>query len=514
MALQKNGSIEEALSKLRNEDLEYIVIGSFLTDGTEEAQSYINTLRAEAFTTPDLRTLYTHIKRMRQEEEAIDFITLFSELQKYSSPEEAQRLNLISIECTSRVASTANLQTHIAILTDLYKRRELIRTRYKSLDRLGDTALPLEDILREEAEAENLLQTERGAKYKHLLNVVTEEERLERLKNRQRDLRTRYEFTLPSGDKERLTLPSGALTFVCAPTSHGKSTLLQNIALQIAQTPESGDTSGDTLYFTFEEDDDSVYMQLLNKYTSTELCRGNNNLRTIANYYQTGTAKYVRSEALPTFNQKRHSFNALLTSGKLRLYYEDYDSGELAEAIKETSRLLQNRGGKLKAVFIDYIQLLTIRGSKLQRREELRDIAQSLRKLAISLQIPIVVAAQLNRETRSPLDLCNENIAEAADLEREANKILCLWNTSFKARKSEKNSKEIEEFEAANNISLGTSGKIYAILTKNRGSVRGIEAVFNYNGNTGVIEANAPEDTPEQANLFPDPNEDPDLTPF
>ena len=73
-----------------------------------------------------------------------------------------------------------------------------------------------------------------------------------------------------------------------APTSHGKSTLLQNIALQIAKA----EGEGTTLYFTFEEDGDSVTLQLLNKYIGEELCKNyssshSNNLRAITHYFRT-----------------------------------------------------------------------------------------------------------------------------------------------------------------------------------------------------------------------------------
>ena len=100
------------------------------------------------------------------------------------------------------------------------------------------------------------------------------------------------------------------------------------------------------------------------------------------------------------------------------------------------------------------------------------------------------MAAQLNREANSPLELHSQKIAEAADLERIANKILCLWNTSFVAQKSKDRAKELEALETKHGFKLGEGGKIYAKLTKNRGGVVGLEAVFNFNGNTGVIEGN------------------------
>lgn len=345
-----------------------------------------------------------------------------------------------------------------------------------ALQMMGEAALELRRI-------------DSRAKYSHLLALPTEESLLQRLQNKQRELPTLYELS-NGRDTEQLTLPSGAITFICAPTSHGKSTLLQNLAIQVAQT--KGD--GAVLYFTFEEDGDAVTIQMLNKYIGTDLCRNyssrqSNNIRALRDYFKTGEPHFIREEAKSVFSQKKAEFfKKYYNSGKIRIYYEDYDSAELIEAIRSISSQT-----KVKAVFIDYIQLLRSRAyqkAHLQRTEELKEICKDLKNLSIETQLPIIVAAQLNREATSPLELHSQKIAEAADLERIANKILCLWNTSFVAQKTEGNKKKLEAMEAKLGFKLGEGGKIYAKLTKNRGGVVGLEAVLNFNGNTGVIEGN------------------------
>ena len=143
---------------------------------------------------------------------------------------------------------------------------------------------------------------------------------------------------------------------------------------------------------------------------------------------------------------------------------------------------------KIKAVFVDYIQLLYKSGNKAQRTEELKEICRDLKNLAVEEKLPIVVAAQLNREAKTPLELHSQNIGEAGDLERIANKILCIWNSAFSARKSKETSQdELDTLQKELSFMLGKGGKIYAKLTKNRGGAAGLEAVFDFNGNTGVI---------------------------
>ena len=352
-----------------------------------------------------------------------------------------------------------------------------------------------------------LKQTSSREKYSSLLANQSGESLSNRMKKKQGEIPTLYEFSHPiTHEKERLCIPSGAITFVVAPTSHGKSTLLQNLALQVTKSSHDGAV----LYFTFEEEGDSVTLQLLNKYMDEELCRNyssttSNNLRAITHYYRTGEDRYIAKEKLSVFHQKLNTFmTSLYDSGKLRLYYEDYDSNELIEAIRFISSQT-----KVKAVFIDYIQLLSKNGCRLQRTEELKAICKDLKNLCVSTQLPIVVAAQANREVTSPLEMHSQKIAEAADLERIANKILFIWNSNFAAQKSKDSKSEIETFETRTGIKLGEGGKIYAKLTKNRGGVVNLEAVLEYNGNTGVIKPNCNAVEPEQSTLsFEDPDED------
>ena len=435
-----------------------------------------------------------------------------------SIPDQTERdLVLLSYskiidEAISEDALKAVADEERAIDDSLRKKQQATEASNKAASLLKDGKV--DEALSVMGEAYTSLQ-KIGArqKYSSLLALPSESSLFNRMKNKQGELPTLYEFEHPTThEKERFTLPTGAITFIVAPTSHGKSTLLQNIALQIAKA----EGEGTTLYFTFEEDADSVTLQLLNKYMGEEFCRNyssshSNNLRAITHYYMTGEDKYIAKDKVSIFHQKLNTFtDSLYNSGKLRLFYEDYDSTELIEAI----RYIHSQT-KVKAVFIDYIQLLSKNGNRKQRTEELKDICKDLKDLCIETQLPIVVAAQANREVTSPLEMHSQKIAEAADLERIANKILFIWNSNFAAQKSKDSSKEIEAFEKRTGIKLGNGGKIYAKLTKNRGGVVNIEATLDYNGNTGVMKPNCNAVEPEQATMsFEEPDDYDEDSPF
>lgn len=315
-------------------------------------------------------------------------------------------------------------------------------------------------------------------KYAELCVTDTMADFARRRNNRPQALATEYKLG-KYREEETFTLPTGAITFIVAPTSHGKSTMLQNLALQIARQPEEGAV----LYFTFEEEADSVKLQLLNKYIGEELARGGNNLNAIDHYYSNGFDKrYIQEAKHDLFLERESAFwTDIIESGKLQVFYRDLYAKELVEAIRYL-----NTERKVKAVFIDYIQLLYTAGNNKQRYEELKDICNSLKALAIELNVPLVIGAQARREVKSPTVIASQQISEASDIEKIANKILFLWNGAFKSMKEKDDAKALAEWQK-DNFELGDRGKIYAKLVKNRGGNVNIEAVLNFDGNTGLI---------------------------
>jgi DNA primase len=288
------------------------------------------------------------------------------------------------------------------------------------------------------------------------------------------------------------------LTYIGAQTSHGKSRMLENLALNLATDTR---TDGDILYFSYEENKDDVTAELLNIYANIKI--SNNPLRTIKSYLSKGTFEYFASNtSVADFQARERAFISLIESGKLRIFDEHFYSNELVSFIKLISSKI-----KIKAIFVDYVQLMNRRGSTANRKDELKDICGDLMRLANELQLPIILACQLNRQATSPADMNVQNIAEASDIEHSANIVMLLWNSVVKPLPdntyNKSGNKEREELEDRGFI-VGEAGKIYAVLAKNRGGERGIDAVFTFKGETGKITST------EQDSGFtsPEPNEE------
>lgn len=109
----------------------------------------------------------------------------------------------------------------------------------------------------------------------------------------------------------------------------------------------------------------------------------------------------------------------------LKVVYCDYDVTELIEAIRHQH---ESTGGNVSAVFIDYAQLLYKEGDeRLQRYEQIKSIVDDLNKLAQSLNIPIICAAQFNQSKEEPITMSEKNIGEGRTFPRLQPQLLaCL----------------------------------------------------------------------------------------
>ena len=175
---------------------------------------------------------------------------------------------------------------------------------------------------------------------------------------------------------------------------------------------------------------------------------------------------------------------------------------------------------RVKAVFVDYIQRMRIKGSSKPKNQMFCDIGDAFQDLATELGLPVVMAAQLTRETKSPIEMFNESIAESADLERVGNTIICLWYASYIpdsrgewVATKEKDGKDKTQPKSKEQLHIedlgfeeGNPGQLYAILTKSRHATRGLDTILDFDANTGRIKDG---NRGQQELNFIDDNDDP-----
>jgi len=330
----------------------------------------------------------------------------------------------------------------------------------------GETDKALELL---DSKVKEIKLKDKATEFSSLMKPIKEDELKERQANKPESLNSGYNI-----GGEPLLLPSGAISIFTAPTSHGKTTFLINLALNVATA--SPDT--ETYLFSYEEDGDSILINTLNTYLDEEI--STNNRRTLKNYFTTGSTEYIKSQSKGYFTSTKDKFfRELINTRRLNIHYSSYNSDTLIEAIRYL-----HKHAKPGAIFIDYIQLLNLPEGKYKtysRQEEIKEICIALKDVAVETGLPIILGAQFNREVVNQLRIHATKIGEAGDIERIANLIVGFWNNNFKPLATE------GELNDINIKGATTPDTIYTTILKNRGGRVGLEEILSFNGNTGRI---------------------------
>ena len=303
-------------------------------------------------------------------------------------------------------------------------------------------------------------QRDKATEFSKLLVPIKQEELRERLTNQPESLDSGY---IIAG--EPLLIPAKAISVISAPTSHGKTSFLINLALNVSRL----NTNKEFHFFSYEEDSDSILINALNTYLDTPL--SGNNRTTLTNNFAGRNSK--------TIEGKDRFFQELIDTKRINIHYSNYTVDVLLDAIRYL-----HKNANVGAIFIDYIQLLNQPGGKYKtysRQEEMKQICIELKDLAVETKLPIIVGAQFNRTVQNHLQIHATRLGEAGDIERIANLIVGIYNNNFTPIGTEGELSEI----ARRNIFIPNT--LFTTILKYRGAKAGGEELLTWNGNTGKI---------------------------
>lgn len=309
--------------------------------------------------------------------------------------------------------------------------------------------------------------------------------------------------------REELTLNAG-LTFICAYRGHGKTSFLNNIALNEVERNIHLGNDKRVLYFSYEVDKRRLIADLLNTYVNdTEISR--NPLNSILSYFKgkqyTMFAEYLhggrrRKDGETTIHHfetcKDKFFRQYLSSGRLAVVEENYKVGKLLDAIK-----YYVSSHPVSLVCIDYAQLLYSEDYTRQRTEEIKAVVNDIKDFANKEGIPFVMACQFNREVHSPVSVDTSNIGEGGDFERIADTCIGLFNLKELHPLPNKKDEDKEAKKLLQDLGVHSyekeeslkpiQGKLFARLLKRRYGYYPLDTILEWEGSTKKITPNAPE---------------------
>lgn len=291
-------------------------------------------------------------------------------------------------------------------------------------------------------------------------------------------------------ENEPLLIPSAAITFVAGSTSHGKSVLLANLMLNLADRYPHKNFH----LFTYEVDQERYVANLFNSFIGDEQLAFNN--RESIEHLLRGKDKITRRDrTYPLFKPGKDvlvmtrmgQFSELIESGRIKVHYVTYDSDVLNDAIRHLART-----EPVGAVLIDYVQLISMPTGKLRnpsRQEELKQMSIDFKDVTLETKLPLIFGAQFNREVTNLANMHATKLSEAGDLERIADLILGIWNLGRKPHGTPSKSEQLFIDEYAPD--LNPNAWFVEVLKRRGGRVEARD-IWDYLPNAAKVTSNQP----------------------
>ena len=202
------------------------------------------------------------------------------------------------------------------------------------------------------------------------------------------------------------------------------------------------------LFYSFQMDNNQIMKRIISNVSSIEYLKIRSGMLTTEEWDRLCQANKVLYE-LPIF-----------LSDKINWKIEDF-CNQVRKDIEET---------KAKIIFIDYLQLFSSREKLQNRYEEIALCTRELKKLTRELNLPIIVASQLNRNVENRAsDLLYDKIPQMYDLRdsgticEDANVIVLLHRPEYYLQRTEdhngENIKGLAEVIVAKNH-MGITGSV------------------------------------------------------
>ncbi len=412
--MEEGGSMVVVTDRVppQSKDAEQSVLGSMIID-KEAIFAASELLVEDDFYSTAHRKIFNAIISLSEKGEPVDIITLADELEHSQCLEEvggrACLVNLANI-----VPTAANVRYHSHIIREKAILRALIQVATGIVSRSYDAPSSVDEFL---DEAEQLI-FEIGSRGKYqafasLKEVMVQAfDRIEKLCDEKKGI-TGLSTGFADLDRMCFGLQDADLVVIAARPSMGKTTLALNMAQQIAVREKMP-----TAFFSMEMSRDQLAQRLLCAESQVD-------------------AQNMRRGYLSQDEWQKLT-RAVGPLSDSPLYIDDSAMMSVMEVRAKARRLKVEKG--LRAVFIDYLQLMRGHGRFESRQQELSEISRSLKALAKELNIPVVALSQLSRavEKRPERRPILSDLMESGGIEANADLVMFIYRDSYYNKGSEK----------------------------------------------------------------------------
>src|SRR6056297_853951 len=378
-------------------EIEEAVLGAILLE-PDSLNKVAEGLKPEHFFKLQHVLIYKNIQQLYYDDEAIDILTLTDKLKKENELEKIGGPYAV-VQLTNSVSSSANMEYHCRILEEKYINRQLIiigdilmAEGYEDTDALENidkAQTMLSEILTNKSDSVKDMKQLTDELMKHIDDVSKNEGK-----------GVGIETGLFYYDEITGGLHKGDLIIIAGETSNGKTALSLNIGFNAGK---NGYKVG--LW--------SLEMQSLEM--------------TIRAYSGETGINQTRMQINPlTVSEINTITNASETLSEQQVFIDDNAPNDYLHLRASIKGLCLKKG--LDLVVIDYLQLIRHSGYKQGENNHLMvaAIANDLKALAKSLNIPIILVSQLSRNHSAPKPTLNR-LKGSGDIEAAADVVWFTW---------------------------------------------------------------------------------------
>lgn len=354
-----------------NLEAEQSVLGSILRDNTVVSDVVQIIEQDDHFYTDAHRKIFRAIKQLFEHHKPIDLVTLGDQLHQNQHVEDIGGYGYLA-QIFDATPAAANAVYYARIVRDKSILRSLLQAGTEILRDAQNPSGPAQEVMAE-AERKIFHIAERGI----IGQYYTMEEALQGVYDRidARHMRDPSAVSgLPTGyvDLDNLTagLQESEMIIIAARPSIGKTAITLNLVRNMAVDEELP-----VFYVSLEQ----TRVELAERLLSCQAMFDGQRLR----------RGHLGSEDM----QRIINAGGILRDAKI---FIDDSPGQTMLRIMANARRLKHRHG-IRAVFVDYLQLVEPDDRRESRQEQVAVISRRLKYMAKDLKLPVVACAQLNR---------------------------------------------------------------------------------------------------------------------
>ena len=382
---------------------EAAVLSAMMLDSYSIAKA-VEKLEENFFYRKAHRLIFRALVELFEENTETDIITIADRLKQNKQLEDVGGQDFIN-DLSEVVLSSANIDYHTRIVLDKALLRQLINASNRIIEKCYTADAPVDDIV-DSAEQEIFSIAERPHQktFVGIKNILpTTIKHIEEISSSKKGF-----IGVPSGfsslDRKLGGFRPGQLIVLAARPAMGKTALALNFGFNAAVHHDKK-----VGIFTMEMENEELVMRMLS--SASEVSMDN-----ILKGYGMDEKKIIRISGVADVLSEKH------------IFIDDNGSNTILD-IRAKSRRLKAELDGLDLIIIDYLQLMSSKGRKENRQQEIAEISRNLKILAKELGLPIIALSQLNRglESRPDKRPMLSDLRESGAIERDADMVMFIY---------------------------------------------------------------------------------------